>query len=423
MASRDSSPGQGFYLNLLGKSSLPAVLAGFAQQTADLRNQVVIIGPAEVPGWFFVRNLCSDQAYRVQSLNGVNYAPGTMVILGNQGSGKGGPEFIIGSVGQAGGSEVSVSTSVTFGTFPVVTPPPATPPCAIQIPNHRYLGIIRANSDNTLYPYGYLDGTIGALLGPSWNPGTSDSLVAGFPAIRIHPRDLVVLQVQAIGLGPPYHFQIATWDIAAGTQAVLDTGIVYGGSLTAPVASQLAWRPGTNELHFIIWTFDLPSDSYFGQVYRTAVGASGSGGATALGTPFQQSFGLVTWPPTICGNVLAVAGGRFDLGTHLWTAAPADNIGGGGASFNSDGSLACAWCNPQGGNLSAGAASADGTAVIQYFPDFGGGPSHPSYFLRVIPPARFGTGLIPPCPPVSVSGTLVQQDGAGDPPVAFLARD
>jgi hypothetical protein len=407
MASRDSSPGQGFYLNLLGKSSLPAVLAGFAQQTADLRNEVYVIGPAEVPGWFFVANACNPQPYRVQSLNGVNYAPGTKVILGNQGSGKGGPEFIIGSVGQAGGSEVSVSTSVTFGTFPVIQPPPPTPPCAIQIPNHRYLGIIR-DSSNVLRVFLYLDGTIGSQLGSSWDPA-SDSVGASFPAVRIHPRDVVVFPVQTLGV-PPYHFQLATWDPAAGAPAILDTTAVYGG-LGGNFTPGWAWRPGTGELYFLTYTHDIPSGDYYHQVYKVTVGASGtlSLGGAAVGTPFLLPF--VSSFAVICGGVLAVNGGRFDLSSHLWSAAPADAIGG----FNSDGALPCANCQ-----ILSYPSSADGSTLVAY--PIGKYPvtDSNSYFLRLVPPVRFGPSLDPPC---SFAGTLVQPDGSGDVPVAFLARD
>jgi hypothetical protein len=125
---REKSPGQGQLLQHIGRTGLPAIFAGQSQLGADLRSEVIAVGPAGFAGWFNVQSVCNPQIYKVQNPSGQNFRPGTKLTLGNAGGGFG-TEFIIGvAAGQAGASDVSVSTSVTFGVFPVTAPPIPCPP-------------------------------------------------------------------------------------------------------------------------------------------------------------------------------------------------------------------------------------------------------------------------------------------------------
>lgn len=233
MASRDHGTGQAQLAQYLGGSRVPLglLLNQSGMSSRDLRNQVIYVQNLG-NGWHLVKNLCNDQAYQVQSLNGQSYLPGTAVLLAGEGAGFG-KEFILGvAPGGAGASQVSVSTSATFGTLPVTPPDPAlycpvpiigksylafqittellnyqrynaAEPTPVLVPSSRDTQVLWAN----LYTDGLFASTIATmppLVGTLWEPGgTLDSGIyneAGASELAVTPIENSISRVAGDGI-------------------------------------------------------------------------------------------------------------------------------------------------------------------------------------------------------------------------------
>jgi hypothetical protein len=299
-----TGPRAGFLQGFFTGAGLGAILSSASQAGADVRTEVIYVGYLG-NGIHLVRNLCNDQVQQVTSLGNQSYLPGTKVTLVNQGAGFGG-ETILGSTsGQGGGSDVAVSTSVTFGLFPG-TPPPV---CPVAPSGHSYLGI--GDDGAHLYAYKYLGSVYqGRLAKTAYN-----SLGVHTPhwlnyANRCHDLGDIVLLPQFTDSGGFACF--LTWDVAGNS-------LVLSYPAWDPVADGFVppfQGPAHHQGSDILW-ITLGRDSAGGHVYKASAGVAGVVG-TNIGGPggygefaFDSGFS--------CSSAhLFQKGFVFDIAAGVW---------------------------------------------------------------------------------------------------------
>lgn len=263
------------FLSQLGKA-----LNGRRAGEADIWTNFQVVRPLDPRGLTVVKSECNAQEIVVGNVSGLTFAPGASVMIGTN-TNRPGKAIIAGAPpGRMGASLTPQDfASRSYGSAPV-----APSACPVSRTGRSYLGVYDDAPNETLYGYIYTDGIYQSTLGSISYAAAGLALEADPHFQRVHADGDVVVFFSSAGVGT---WQIVTWDVPGDTLAVVE--------VDPPAFAGPIWG-ADGYIYFSSW------DAPFLQLYRVAVGASGTWDepTSRVGTAYEDTSGLLFVPDNLC---------------------------------------------------------------------------------------------------------------------------